>query len=38
MLERSLNFKDTLLALVSESDVAPCLHRATSRGRYDLLR
>jgi|GEM_PF-5991305 len=37
MLERSLNFKNTPLALVSESDVAPCLHRATGKERYDLL-
>ncbi|CAD6874590.1 hypothetical protein [Methylomonas fluvii] len=37
MLERSLSLKDRPLALVSESDVAPCLHRATGKERYDLL-
>jgi hypothetical protein len=37
MLERSQYLKEKPLKLVSESDVAPCLHRATSKERYDLL-
>jgi hypothetical protein len=37
MLERSLSLEDTPLVLVGESDVAPCLHRATGKKMYDLL-